>query len=390
MTATLRDGAVVGGRFRLVRPIGEGGMGSIWQAREEASGRSIALKLVHATRDSELFARFVREARIIRQFSHPNVVGVLDAGELTGEGLLFMAMELLHGSPLSNHLRPGRPMPPVEILPVLVEVCRGLEAAHSAGVIHRDMKPENVFLAIVEGKGVVPKILDFGLSTAGDGRAQNRISMTGQVLGTPAYMSPEQAMAQHEVTPATDVWAVGVIFYEAVAGKLPFAGVNPGRQLDAIVQDEAAPLPGEVDARTRAVIARCLQKDPTLRYPDAGSLRVDLEHVLAALRAGGEDIDDADRDSMLLPRGALADPTHVAAEPPITRDERTPRQALARPKSPLIVAAFALALCAGAIHWARTRRAAPQRLDTGIGRIAKTRATTMQSATPRPKPETER
>ncbi|MFT3776590.1 MAG: serine/threonine-protein kinase [Minicystis sp.] len=390
MSGTLRDGALVGGRFRLIRAIGEGGMGSIWQAREEATGRSIALKVVRASREDELHARFVREARIIRQFSHPNVVGVIDAGELIGEGLLFMAMELLHGSPLSNHLRPGRPLPAREILPVMVEVARGLEAAHDAGVIHRDIKPENIFLAIVEGKGVVPKILDFGLSTAGDGRSQNRISLTGQVLGTPAYMSPEQALASHALTTATDVWAMGVVLYEAVAGKLPFAGQNPGRLLDAIVSDAPASLPAEVDARTRAVIMRCLHKDPALRYPDAGELRADLERVLAALKEGsGEDVmDDADRDSTLIPRGALADPAHIAAEPPITRDSRDQRQALARPKSPLIVAAFAVALCAGAIHWARTRHVTAQRLDTGVGRVVKQRAGAVQSAAPpAPRPD---
>jgi serine/threonine-protein kinase len=377
MTQVLREGSVVGGRFRLVRPIGEGGMGSIWQAREEASGRPVALKLVRAARDGELHERFIREARIIRKFSHPNVVGVLDAGELVGEGLLFMAMELLHGSPLANHLRPGHPLPATEILPVLVDVCRGLEAAHAAGVIHRDIKPENIFLAVVEGRGVVPKLLDFGLCTADDGRETNRISLTGQVLGTPAYMSPEQSMAHPALTPATDVWSIGVILYEAVAGKLPFAGANAGRMLDAIVRDDPASLPAEVDGRTRSVILRCLQKDPALRYPDAGALRADLEATLAAI-----DRPDLPRPSMydadpssFPQRGALSDPERVAAEPPITRDERHQRQALARPRSPIFVAVLAFALCAGAVWWASARRhARPERLDTGIGHAAGTRA----------------
>jgi serine/threonine-protein kinase len=386
MSPALREGAVVGGRYRLVRPIGDGGMGSIWQATDESTGHAVALKLVRATRDGELFARFVREARLIRQFSHPNVVGVLDAGELTGEGLLFMAMELLHGSPLANHLEPGKPLPPAEILPVLIEACSGLAVAHAAGVIHRDIKPENIFLAIVEGRGVVPKILDFGLSTAGDGRMQNRISMSGQVLGTPAYMSPEQAMARREITPAADVWAIGVILYEAVSGKLPFSCVNAGKQLDAIVSDAPASLPAEVDVHTRAVIARCLHKDPARRYPDAAALRVDLERALAIARAGGgaPPGDDDYLDSRRLPAGALSDPSHVAAEPPITKDSRTQRQALERPRSPLVVAVFAVALCAGAILWARARHTTVRRLDVGVARMAKLRAAALQPQSPPP------
>ena len=379
----LQEGAVVGGRFRLIRPIGDGGMATLWHAHHETLGRPVAVKIVPARRDSELRARFLREARLIRQFSHRNIVAVVDAGELADEGLLFLAMELLDGSPLSNHLHPGRPLPPAEILPVAIEICRGLEIAHGAGVIHRDVKPENVFLAIVPGEGVVPKILDFGLSTACGGPAQTRITVDGQVLGTPAYMSPEQAMARADLTPAADLWAVGIILYEAVTGKLPFFGANPVRLLDAIVREAPAELPAAVDPHTRAIIARCLRKDPAQRYPDAAALRADLERALEVITAarGPAARTDEEAPSSSFRLGALRDPAHIAAEPPITRSGRQQRHSLARPRSPLLIVPFAVALCLLAI-WAvpgagrhpAARRLDASRLDAGVARAARSRA----------------
>jgi eukaryotic-like serine/threonine-protein kinase len=370
---------VAGGRFRLVRPIGDGGMGSVWQAHDEVLGRAVAVKIVPARREEELYARFHREARIIRQFSHRNIVGVLDAGEIVGEGLLFLAMELLHGSPLSNHLRAGEPLAPGEILPVLVEVCHGLEAAHAAGVIHRDVKPENIFLAIVPGEGVVPKILDFGLSTAGDRRMQTRITADGQVLGTPMYMSPEQAAARPDLTPATDVWSMGVILYEAVAGKLPFFGNNVTALLDAIVRGEPAAVPAEVDRHTRAVLARCLQKDPARRHPDAAALRADLERAIEAIRRAEGDKpapaaeDDAEDPSSRSAR-SLDDPSRIAAEPPITRPSRLQRHAFGRAGSPLLVALLAAALCGAAVYAVpRHRNEKPARAQPGLARAARQR-----------------
>jgi serine/threonine protein kinase len=382
------QGVVAGGRFRLVRPIGDGGMGSVWQAHDEVLGRAVAVKMLPASPDDELYARFHREARIIRQFSHRNIVGVLDAGEIAGEGLLFMAMELLHGSPLSNHLRAGEPLAPAEVLPVLVEVCRGLEAAHAAGVIHRDIKPENIFLAIVPGEGVVPKILDFGLSTAGDRRTQTRITADGQVLGTPMYMSPEQAAARPDLTAASDVWSMGVILYEAVAGKLPFHGNNVTALLDAIVVGEPAPVPAEVDAHTRAIVARCLDKDPSRRHPDAAALRRDLERALEAIerREAAGAAGDAPDDEIPLSESekvrSLTDPERVAAEPPITRPTRQTRQGFGRAGSPLLVVSLAALLCVAAVYAVPRHHESPVRAERGVARAARANAA-MLTALPR-------
>jgi serine/threonine-protein kinase len=313
---------------------------------------------------------------------------VLDAGEIPGEGLLFLAMELLHGSPLSNHLHAGDPLPPAEILPVLVEVCRGLEAAHAAGVIHRDVKPENIFLALVPSQGVVPKILDFGLSTAAKRSVQTRITADGQVLGTPMYMSPEQAMARPDLTPATDVWAMGVILYEAVSGKLPFFGANVTAVLDAIVLGHPASLPAQVDRHTCAIVARCLQKDPERRYPDASALRAELERAIEAIlreRQGAPsaqvDEDEAspsERDRS----GALRDPARIASEPPVTRPTRATRFALGRARSPLLAALIAAALCAIAVAAVPRRGAPPAHAEAGLARLVRARVAAMEGPAP--------
>jgi serine/threonine-protein kinase len=378
----LQEGALAGGRFRLVRPIGEGGMACVWWAHDEQQGGEVAVKIAHATDERERTARFLREAKLIRRCRHRNIVGIVDAGELADEGMLFLAMELLRGSPLSDRLAPGEPLPAEEVLPVLIEVCRGLEAAHGAGVIHRDIKPENIFLAVVPGEGVVPKILDFGVGKAQGSRPHSRITIQGEVLGTPGYMSPEQAMARTDLGPATDLWSVGVILYEAVTGKLPFSGRNPAALLDSIVGDEPAEVSAGVDARTRAVIARCLQKDPGLRYPDAASLRADMERALEAL-APGADPQAAPQPAEMggSRRGALLDPAVVGSEPPTTQAPRHQRQALARAGSPLLIVPLAAALCLVAI-FAVPRRRLPPQLEAGLARAARSRA----AALPREQP----
>jgi len=188
----LRPGDVVGGKYRLIRPIGSGGMATVFQARHELLGRDVALKLAPAVHDVQGVTRFVREAEIIGKFDHRNIVRVIDAGELADEGYVFLAMELLHGSTLADELESGEPLAADHVLRVLIDVCSGLEVAHAMGVVHRDMKPENIVLAEMPGEGIVPKIDDFGISYTRTSRA-HPITVEGQLLGTPAYMSPEQA-----------------------------------------------------------------------------------------------------------------------------------------------------------------------------------------------------
>ncbi|MGK3996884.1 serine/threonine-protein kinase [Sorangium sp. So ce1024] len=330
----LHAGDVAGGRFRLIQPIGSGGMSSVWWARHELIGRDVALKLSPAIQDEQVIGRFVREAKIIGKFQHRNIVGVVDAGELHEEGYLFLALELLRGSPFADRLLPNRPLPPEEVVPVLIEVCSGLSAAHAEGVVHRDIKPENIVMAMVPNEGVVPKIVDFGISQltgAGD-----VLTIEGQLLGTPSYMSPEQVLGKRTIDARADLWAVGVMLYEALSGAQPFRGGNHHAVLRRILDTQPAPLPSSIPPRLRKIVGRCLEKDPARRYQDAASLSADLQAALDDLgasapapfvilsppSAGGRSL-EATR-----PRGALAAPPELAAlaAPPRLGARAAPRR----------------------------------------------------------------
>ncbi|WP_437279861.1 serine/threonine-protein kinase [Sorangium sp. So ce375] len=339
----LHAGDVAGGRFRLIQQIGAGGMSSVWWARHELIGRDVALKLSPALRDEQVVGRFIREAKIIGKFQHRNIVGVVDAGELPDEGYLFLALELLRGSPFADRLLPHRPLPPEEVVPVLIEVCCGLSAAHAEGVVHRDIKPENIMMAMVPGEGIVPKIVDFGISQlTGAGDA---ITVDGQLLGTPSYMSPEQALGKRTIDARADLWAVGVMLYEALSGAQPFTGGNHHALLRRILETEPAPLPTSIPQRLRKITGRCLEKDPVRRYPDAASLRADLQAALDDLRA-----------SAPAPIAILS-PQAVGS-----RSEETtlPRDALVAPPKPAVHALRRL--------WTRLPRAPGWREATTIGR----------------------
>ncbi|MDI1446448.1 serine/threonine-protein kinase [Polyangium sp. 6x1] len=292
-----RAGELLGDRYRLIRAIGAGGMGTVWWARDERIGRDVAIKLSPPESDGTSAPCFVREAHIAAQVSHPNVVGVLDAGEAAPRRR-FLVMELLRGETLAERLRPREPLPVAEALSIAIEVCRGLEAIHAHGIVHRDVKPENIFLADVRGEGRVPKLLDFGCSSRAMGAralpntfvpAPLRPSEANEPahggtppgLGTPQYMSPEQASDEEDVDERADLWALGAVLYEALAGRAAFDGTDVDVVIDAVLTEEPGPLPGWVPEGARRIVAKCLEKDRRRRHPDARSLRLALEEALA-------------------------------------------------------------------------------------------------------------
>ena len=270
-------GTVLDGRYELTDRLGDGGMGTVWVARNVAvGGAEVAVKLMHAnlTGDATAVGRFRNEAEIAASLGHPNIVRVFDFGE-TDDGAPFMVMERLHGESLAERLERDGALPPREAAQVACTVLDALAAAHARDVLHRDLKPENIFLA-QEGDVVTPKILDFGVSKIlGDDATRTRMTRTGAILGTPAYMSPEQVMGP-TVDLRSDLWTMGVILYELVTGHLPFDAPNYNAVLVRIATSPPDPIdryaPG-LDAGLVAIIERAMARKPSSRFASAEQMR---------------------------------------------------------------------------------------------------------------------
>lgn len=264
----LAEGVVLAGRFRLEAPIGAGGMAEVWRARDLHSQRHIALKLLKADVQSsaEAVQRLRREGEVLSALSHPAIVRVETYGQLDG-GVVFVAMELLEGETLGARMRRG-PIDPAELAPILAGMCAGLFAAHERGIVHRDLKPDNVFLVSSEEPPVV-KLLDFGISKV---FGETRLTYTGEILGTPRYMSPEQLRAESNIDARVDVYALGVIVYEALVGRPPFLAPTPTDLIVAILHGKVAPLSAvrpELGRELDAVVTRAMARVPQARYASA-------------------------------------------------------------------------------------------------------------------------
>ncbi len=277
----LEEGRVIAGRFRLERPLGEGGMGVVWAAREIAGGKVVALKFLRSERDGDPKnrARFLREARSAMAVSHPHVAKVHAVLE-TETGMPFLVMDLLEGDSLRTVLRRRRRLTPAECTRVFVPVSEAVEAAHALGIVHRDLKPENVFLV----HGVDVRVLDFGIAKQlrtepqGDATASASLTSTGAVLGTPQYMAPEQIFAEADLDARADVWALGVMLYECLAGHRPFDAIGLGPLIKRITVDPIRPL---ADAVPGLPPALCAIVDRMLSRSRDG--RPSLAEVRAAL-----------------------------------------------------------------------------------------------------------
>ncbi len=263
-------GTVIASRFRLVRELGRGSMGTVWLADHKTLGLRCAVKFAtaEAERDPAFRERFEREARAIASLDCPNVVRVLDYDVF--EGVPFLAMEWLSGEDLETRLRREGRLEAREVHRIVSQVAQGLERAHAAGIIHRDLKPGNIFIANTDA-GEVAKILDFGLAKVAANDAA-MMTQVGSVLGTPVYMSPEQARSVSDVDGRSDLWSLAVITYECLLGKLPFDGPSLG-EVFARVMFEPIPVPSAIDPTTPVAFddwwQRAASRDVEARFASA-------------------------------------------------------------------------------------------------------------------------
>ena len=271
-------------RYRLASLIAGGGMGQVWRGRDLLLDRPVAVKVLREqfAADPVFRARFRAEAQHAALLTHPHIAGVFDYGEVPAEAggapLAYLVMELVEGESLADLLARERFLDAARTVDIVRQAADGLAAAHAAGVVHRDIKPANL---LVTPRGTV-KLTDFGIARSASSVA---VTGTGQVIGTAHYFSPEQA-AGGQSTPASDVYALGAVAYECLAGRRPFEAENPVQVAVMHIRDEPAPLPAGIPADVRALVERAMAKDPAVRFPDGAALRDAATTVAAGVSAG--------------------------------------------------------------------------------------------------------
>ncbi|MEU4224498.1 protein kinase [Nonomuraea sp. NPDC026600] len=369
---------LVGGRYRLIKTIGQGGMGTVWQAHDEVLGRDVAVKEIHPPPDltdpeRDVFSvRTFREARAAGRVAHPGVATVYDV--LEEHGHPWIVMQLIHSRTLGELVRDDGPMPPADAADIGVQLLEALRAAHAAGVLHRDVKPDNVLLT-EDGRAV---LTDFGIATT-EGEAP--VTRTGVLLGTPAFMAPERA-AGGEARVASDLWALGATLYYAVEGHSPFQRPHALATLGAVLHAEPAPLARA--GMLAPVILGLLRKDPAERMT-----LDEAEHRLHRVMIS----DSVESTAPVVIPVPPAAPVREAAEAdamaaPGSADEAAPATAVPgrRRRPPLTaVAACTLALAvltAGAAWW--TNRQAGVRTPTTVPAVVRTSSISPSGPTPAP------
>ena len=284
-------GATVAGRYQIIRRIGEGGMGAVYEAKHAIIGKRVAVKVLleKFLTKSDFVARLLQEARLASAIGHEHIVDVTDFGT-TDDGRAFVVMEFLEGESLAQLVMREAPLPVERALRIARQVASALQAAHAKGIVHRDIKPENIYL-IQRGDGDFIKVVDFGISkavksTQGDDAPDYRLTHTGLLLGTPLYMSPEQARGEEDLDHRVDVWALGVLLYECLTGEVPFRANNYLGIISQVLTRDAPPpsrLRPElgISEAVETVVMHAMEKDRARRYASMADVEADIDRVLA-------------------------------------------------------------------------------------------------------------
>ena len=367
-------GTIVGGRYKVERKLGEGGMGAVYLAHHEAIGKKVAIKCLTSemAAHKQVVERFKREARAATAAGNEHIIDVTDMGELP-DGSPFIVLELLEGEELTELIERDAPLPVGRCVKILLQVCDALQAAHDAGIVHRDLKPDNIYLLSNRSTPDFVKVLDFGISKFSEKGAlggEKKLTATGMTMGTPHYMSPEQAQGFSTLDHRTDIYAMGVILFEMLTGDLPFdAETYPL----LVVEIACNPAPNvclrrpDVPSDVDRVIQKCLAKDMEDRYPSAQALaealakfeKITTKPELAGAKPGKVDRDSATavaKPTPSQPRKAESPPTLSEAPPAVEKRSLTqgtvevPVNKSSR--AGLVGGALALLVAAGGAAWA--------------------------------------
>ncbi|HUJ62649.1 MAG TPA: protein kinase [Kofleriaceae bacterium] len=276
-------GKVIDGRYEIQARVGEGGMGVVYRARQMSIDRVIALKMLNQQMqgDQTWVQRFYNEAKACSRLQHPNTIRMFDFGQ-TQDGRLFMTMEFLDGISLRQALQTG-PLAPQRVVKILIQCCASLAEAHSIGIIHRDIKPDNVFLLNMAGSPDFVKLLDFSVAKLLEGDRMR--TQAGVVFGTPQYMSPEQGRGL-PLDARSDLYALGVLAFEMLSGNVPFNDDNPMTVIQMHLHGQVPPMPQTIPYSVQQIVRRAMEKDAARRYQSAGEMMAQCQQVFAELTQG--------------------------------------------------------------------------------------------------------
>ena len=302
-------GKVIDGRYEIQQRVGEGGMGVVYRARQISIDRIIALKMLNAqmAQDPNWVQRFYNEAKACSRLQHPNTIRMFDFGQ-TQEGRLFMTMEFLDGISLREAVDQG-PLAPQRVMKVLIQCCASLAEAHSIGIIHRDIKPDNVFLLNMAGSPDFVKLLDFSVAKLLEGDRMK--TQAGVVFGTPQYMSPEQGRGL-PLDARSDLYALGILAYEMLVGTVPYNDENPMTVIQMHLQAQIPPMPASIPYSVQNVVRRALEKEASRRFQSAGEMMQAAQQVFAELNSGSVSVGGGG-----VPRTMIAQNPNAMGGPPM-------------------------------------------------------------------------